>query len=859
LIAQILDIPNAAFNIHSLPPLIAGLAIVALGLYAFIRERVSFLGASFFIVCASIGIFYFSAGMNYAHQNPEAALFWTRFGHLGVIFIPCGILLLNAARFGLNRKERYILTGSGILTTVFYFNLFFTNLYVMRIDRYSWGHYAQFGPLGILFILFFVSAMAYVLRRERHEFRHGASARSRLRSRWLFVAFCGGSLGGLDFLAALGIPVYPLGHIPILFFSIMGAYILARYRLKDITPEIAVDRILETMQGAVIVTDPAGIIRVVNPAARTMLEYEQAELLNRDFPSLGLVPDEVSAAVRSGEPVVTRELTWQSRGGKLHHVTVAVTAVRDTLDNMLAGMVYLINDITTRKQYEEKLSQSEQFIRRILDTVDQGFIIVDRDYRIQIANRAYREQLPVPCDNIVGKYCYEVSHGNTLACYKEGHVCAVQRVFEEGIPHTTLHKHAGPGDSMPYLETKAYPVKDGSGEVTSAIVVISDITERHLLEQERLKTQKLEAVGTLAGGIAHDFNNLLQGIFGYIALAKMSKDEPEKCIASLEEAEKAISLSVQLTKQLLTFSKGGKPVKKAAALPPLIERAARFALSGSRSSYHMTHEDDLWKIDADEGQISQVIQNIVINADQAMPAAGCIEITARNVRIPGPGLPQALQHGPYVEVSIADSGIGIPEKHIGKIFDPYFTTKAKGSGLGLATSYSIIRNHNGAIHVESAEGKRTVFRMYLPAVTAAAAAALPVPGAAGTGRRANVLVMDDETAVLNVAGAILKALGHDVQLARHGAEALEKYEDALGSGKPFNVVIIDLTIRGGMGGVDTMKRLLELDPQVKAIVSSGYSEDSVMANYEQHGFKAALMKPYDMHALKEKLHLVLSE
>ncbi len=854
---HIFDIYNSSFNIHALPPLIAGLAIIALGLFAFIRERASSLGASFLLLCASIGLFYSSAGMNFASQNPDMAFIWTRIGHVGVICIPFGILLLDAARFGLSRRQRYAIAGSGILTIVFYFFLLSTNLYITRIDHYYWGHYAQFGPMGVLFIMYFALTMTYALRRDRKESRHGASSRSRLRSKWLFVAFYGGSLGGIDFLPALGIPVYPFGFIPILFFIIMGAYVLARYRLKDITPEIAVERILETMQGAVIVTDAGGKVRVVNRAAQIMLEYEQAELVGRDFSSLQLVPDEVSVAVRSGAPVITRELTWHSRGGRLYYITVAVTAIRDTLDSALAGMVYLMNDITSRKLFEEKLQQSENFIRRILDTVDQGFIIVDRDYRIQIANRAYCEQLPGSRDSVLGKHCYEVSHGKTRACFEDGEDCAVHRVFEEGKPHTTLHKHAGPDNSLLFVETKAYPVKDASDRVTSAIVVTLNTTERHLLEEERLKTQKLEAVGTLAGGIAHDFNNLLQGVFGYITLAKMSKD-PQGSISALEEAEKAISLSVHLTNQLLTFSKGGKPVKKMVSLSPFIERAAKFALSGSRTNYRMKYDDGLWKIDADEGQISQVIQNIALNAAQAMPDAGVVEITARNVRIPGPGLPQVLKHGPYVEISIADSGIGIPEQYINKIFDPYFTTKEKGSGLGLATSYSIIRNHNGAIDVASAEGAGTVFRIYLPAATAATGESRPVLASAGTGRRARVLVMDDEAAVLNVAGALLMALGHDAEFARHGAEALEKYEDARRTDKPFDVVIVDLTIRGGMGGVDTVKRLHELDQRVKAIVSSGYSDDAAIANYEKHGFKAALGKPYNIDALQQTLNQVLN-
>jgi two-component system cell cycle sensor histidine kinase/response regulator CckA len=525
---------------------------------------------------------------------------------------------------------------------------------------------------------------------------------------------------------------------------------------------------------------------------------------------------------------------------------------------VLLGIVGVSRDVTERKLAEEKLHEGEQLIRNILDTVDEGFIVVDRDYRIQIANRAYCDQLPEPLKDLTGQHCYVVSHRTGRPCFEEGEECAVRHVFADGKPHTAIHKHAGPNNTVVFVETKAFPLKDSSGNVTSAIEVITNITEKHLLEEERLKTQKLEAVGTLAGGIAHDFNNLLQGVFGYISLAKLKKDNREESMAALEEAEKALHMSVKLTNQLLTFSKGGKPVKRTIDLLPVIEDAAKFALSGSQSTFRIFAEDDLWKIDADEGQISQVIQNIVLNADQSMPDGGQIEISARNVQVPGPDLPQELARGRYVEISISDTGIGIPEKYIGRIFDPYFTTKEKGSGLGLATSYSIIRNHNGAADVRSELGKGTTFRMYLPAGAGTVQARQPAPTAASSERKGRVLVMDDEEIILKIAGQLIKALGHDVELAANGTEAIGKYTQAQASGVPFDVVILDLTIRGGMGGLETAKRLLETDPNVKAVVSSGYSNDVSISNYQAQGFKAILKKPYNVAELKAVLNSLLN-
>jgi nitrogen-specific signal transduction histidine kinase/ActR/RegA family two-component response regulator len=389
------------------------------------------------------------------------------------------------------------------------------------------------------------------------------------------------------------------------------------------------------------------------------------------------------------------------------------------------------------------------------------------------------------------------------------------------------------------------------------IETVNNITEKYLLEDERLKTQKLEAIGTLAGGIAHDFNNLLQGIFGYISMAKITLDQNDNSFAMLEQAEQALHLSVNLTTQLLTFSKGGKPLKKKISLRPVIENSVRFALSGSSVDYRIRLDEDLWLVDADEGQIGQVVQNIVLNADQAMPLGGTIVIAAKNVLSSDSGLPHLPGEGKYIGISVADSGIGISEKYLEKIFDPYFTTKEKGSGLGLATSYSIIKNHGGIIDVKSGVDKGTTFYIYLPAVESDAEVP-QVPKVSVAGRKGKILIMDDEELVRNVAGALVKVLGNEVEVVEHGEAAIAKYMSARESGKPFDIVILDLTIREGLGGRETIERLLAIDPGVRAIVSSGYSDNAVVADYQNYGFKAALNKPYKLEELRNTLNALFN-
>jgi len=325
----------------------------------------------------------------------------------------------------------------------------------------------------------------------------------------------------------------------------------------------------------------------------------------------------------------------------------------------------------------------------------------------------------------------------------------------------------------------------------------------------------------------------------------------------LEQAEKALHLSVNLTSQLLTFSKGGSPVKKMIKLLPVIENAVKFSLSGSRVAYHINIDESLWVVNADEGQISQVIQNIVLNADQSMPLGGTIEISAHNVMAPGDSVPISLENGKYVLISIKDTGVGIPEEYLLKIFDPYFTTKEKGSGLGLATSYSIVKNHGGLIEVSSKTGKGTLFTVYIPAAEDTSKDTEQTT-ASSTIKKGKILVMDDEQIVRDIAWELIRSLGHEVELARQGQEAIEKYRAAKESGSPFDIVILDLTIRGGMGGKETIEHLLAFDSNIKAIVSSGYSDDAVVSEYQKYGFKARLSKPYKIEELRDLLNVILS-
>jgi signal transduction histidine kinase/CheY-like chemotaxis protein len=391
----------------------------------------------------------------------------------------------------------------------------------------------------------------------------------------------------------------------------------------------------------------------------------------------------------------------------------------------------------------------------------------------------------------------------------------------------------------------------GEDVILGTVVVFRDITDRQKMEQELLRAQKLESLNVLAGGIAHDFTNILTAIVNYTTLAKMYSTQ-DTVKEKLTKIENASFQAKELMQYLLTFSKKGEPSKKTVSAAEMIRDAATFALRGSNVKCQFHISEGLWPVDVDEGQISQVINNIIINADHSMPEGGIIQIRAENVGVEESVLP--LKKGNYVKISVEDEGIGIPEKHLHDIFDPYFTTKQKGSGLGLSASYSIIKNHDGHITVESELGAGTTVDIYLPASEYEIEKEKAV--LTGEGR---VLLMDDEELIREAAGEVLQHLGYTVVTAGDGDKAVEIYTEALAKGEPFDVVILDLTIPGGMGGKKTLSRLKEIDPHVKAVICTGYADDPVAVGFKDYGFCGAVTKPYTVEQLSTVLHTVLCE
>jgi PAS domain S-box-containing protein len=395
-----------------------------------------------------------------------------------------------------------------------------------------------------------------------------------------------------------------------------------------------------------------------------------------------------------------------------------------------------------------------------------------------------------------------------------------------------------------------YPT-DLSGEI---LFTAMDITERKRLEAARSKIDKMESLGIMAGGIAHDFNNVLMAILGNISMVGLAST-PDEIQERLEDAEQGCRQAMLLAKQLLTFAKGGVPIKKPHDVKLLLEEAARLALSGSKSRKIMELAGDLWDVDVDDGQMYQVFTNLLINADQAMPSGGEICLRAQNYLETESDLP-SLPPGKYVLITIADQGVGINPEHLHKIFDPYFSTKQKGSGLGLATVYSIVKQHGGFIACQPNPGPGVTFSLYLPALEhlekfEAHAGATIFMG------RGRILVLEDDTTVRAVMARMLAKLGYEAVFTGEGQEVLDLYAQARQSRQPFDLVILDLTIPGGMGGLEAFQKLSALDSGARAVVSSGYADDPVLANFQELGFQGVITKPYRIAELSQVLHEVM--
>jgi PAS domain S-box-containing protein len=607
--------------------------------------------------------------------------------------------------------------------------------------------------------------------------------------------------------------------------------------------------LFDTMEDFLLILDPGRRIIWSNPAVQNRLGYSSSELTGMAAENLYRAGENAGTdrGIFAGVPS-TVHLSVVTKEGAEIPAEIKITAGRW---NGGEAVFAVSRDISELQQMHDELRQSEEKfslafqgspIPMVLNRMGDGAYVE--------VNEAAQRQTGYCRDEVIGKTPLEL------------------QIYEKPEDYRLLSRMLRETGSARNLEAK-FRRKDGVvrnaivnadiitiGQAPHVVTSIYDVTERILVEEAIMKMEKLESLGLLAGGIAHDFNNMLMGIIGNISMVKTGLRPDDPLAVPLNDAEASCMRARDLTRQLLTFSRGGAPVKKPIYLQELLRQAVHFNMAGSNVRPEFSIDEDLLPVEADEGQIGQVINNLALNAVQAMPRGGTIEISARNREIVEPEefpLSQArAARGRYVMIEVRDHGVGIPREQRARVFDPYFTTKPKGSGLGLAVVYSIVRNHDGFIDFESEPGEGTVFRVLLPA-----AVARPKPQAArGPGAipgQGNILVMDDEEVVLEVMKRMLIHLGYRVAVSRDGSEAVELYSKALAAGERFDVVVMDLTVPGGMGGADAIAHLRGIDPDVKAVVSSGYSSESIFSDYERFGFRGYIQKPFRLEDLGDIL------
>ncbi len=618
----------------------------------------------------------------------------------------------------------------------------------------------------------------------------------------------------------------------------------------------------QATDGVYIVQDE--VMQFANTALAEMYGYEVDELLGKSvFDTVAPeARDKIAGRYRrrlKGEPPpACYESKGLCRDGTVKSIELSAQVIQYHGRPAVMGIV---RDITARKQAEEALRQSKGLLESILSSLNEAVFVMDPRTRTFVAcNAAVERIFGYRVEELVGRGTC-LLHVDQTACARFAQE-ALESLARHGMYQAEYQLRRKDGTIIP-TEHVVTEIRDGTWARTGVVSVVRDITDRKKRDEDLIRTQKLESVGVLAGGIAHDFNNLLVGIMGNISLARVSRHLDPETLDLLNTAEKAALRAKHLTGQLLTFARGGAPIRKIVSISGLLEEMGEFAVRGSNVRCEFGIPEDLWLVEADEGQISQAINNLVMNARQASPEGGTITIRARNMA-PEEERPVALRKGRYIRVSIEDKGVGIPEEHLAKVFDPYFTTKEKGQGLGLAITHSIIEKHGGYIEVESAVGDGTTFHVYLPARAEEIPARRKEDGNEKGGHpikggHGKILLLDDELMVRNVGKNLLHYLGYRVTVAEDAEEAIARYKTALEAGEPFDAVILDLTIPGGRGGRDVIKSLLQIDPGVKGLVSSGYHDDPVMSQYKECGFRGVITKPYDLEQLNTTLRKVIKE
>ncbi len=825
-----------------------------------------------------------------------------------ISWLSFGFAFLNFTYAFLHRKRDTLYYVSLASVTLFYTLAVTTDLVISGFEQYYWGYYETAGPLFTLsallnfFVPFIYSIILIGQRWRRTEDTH-----SKKQLEWVLTGTC-----ALVIVAAVS-DVISMQIFDIHYFfnlsttgtAIQSFFIFRavnKYNFLSIGVEEVSQDLFTNIRDGVVLADSNGVIIQLNRSAKDIFDLHvlsdpvktSSLFENYDFDehytnyetriragNMDRVVSLSQASVKQyqvelGKLLIIRDITENKkaeedlRQNKIQLETLAdqlaennrllEQKVAERTASLQASNVKLRQQIVERERAEAERAEEQERLSVTLSSIGDGVITIDTMGHVTLLNKAAEALTGWPQHHAVGRPLHTIFRLQDDE-KRTARTTAVQEALQGNkvVNRSRLAVLMSQNETEYLIAETGAPMRAQDGAVIGGVLVFRDMTERQRIEEELVKADRLESIGVLAVGIAHDFNNILTAIIGNISLAGIYAKEDERLSKRLQNAEKASLRAQDLTRQLLTFSKGGAPMKRLASIKELIQESIDFSLRGSNVRCELALDPELWPADVDSGQISQVIHNLIINANQAMPNGGVLSVRAHNTIVDDTCSETivALKPGPYVKMIIEDEGCGIAEDRRQKIFDPYYTTKDEGNGLGLFTVYNIIKQHDGHIDVCSVVDQGTTFSIHLPAsdqIQLDASTSAAPREVSGSG---NVLVMENEEELCDVIEGILLHFGYDVVFAKDGTEAIAAYQHAKEIGAPFDAIVMDLTIPGGMGGKEAIDRLLELDPQVKAIVASGYANDPIMANYRAHGFIGRIAKPYRTDTLNKTLRDVI--
>jgi PAS domain S-box-containing protein len=557
------------------------------------------------------------------------------------------------------------------------------------------------------------------------------------------------------------------------------------------------------------------------------------------------------AALLALAPVYLAYSTYSVFAGRLESERRHLAALDRQHDEAVAAL-------QAARRSERALAEEKERLAVTLRSIGDGVIASDLNGTILLINNVAEALTGWPRDEAIGRPLESVFQSVDLETRKRRDDTIRAMGASGGMRHSSLLVARDLAERP--IEACATPLRDVEGSTVGMVLAFRDISDALRAQEQQANAGRLASLGLLAGGIAHDFNNILMAIMGNISMVRATTLQGEATSAALVEAEQACVRGRQITWQLLTFSKGTVPVRKSVNVPRVLDEAAALALRGSHVTCAFDLSPDLWSVEADDTQLVQVFTNLLINAQEAMPHGGVVAVRGENVvelqRRSEHGL--NVEAGAYIRITAIDHGIGIPKEHIPRIFDPYFSTKQRGSGLGLATVFSIVKNHGGFVAVASELGRGTAITVHFPAARTVARQAAPVAALSARRGRPRVLVMDDEASIRTATANMLEFLGYDTEVVDSGTVAVERFKRAREAGCPFDAVLLDLEVPGALGGREAIAHLTGLDPEVRAIVVSGYAQESVMSAYREYGFAAAMAKPYTLQDLQATLETVIA-